>query len=95
MTIFFLGLWKMSMETVHGICFSRAAIQSRKKDTHTLIMLIKLIIFQAIAIILTFNAPGLKGPLGASSSRIICLSLRLSVRNSVPLTNKVQYLKFG
>ena len=52
-----------------------------------------------------FYAPGLKGPPGAStgSNRIVrpsvrpfvCLSLRLSVRNSVPLTIKVQYLKFG
>ena len=25
----------------------------------------------------------------------VCLSVRLSVRNSVPLTNKVQFLKFG
>ena len=36
---------------------------------------------------------------GASSNRIVCrsvhLSVRLSVRNSVPLTNKVRYLKFG
>ena len=39
-------------------------------------------------------APGLKGP-GASSNRIVCLFVRLSVRNSIPLTNKVQYLKFG
>ena len=46
-----------------------------------------------------FYAPGLKGPPGASSNRIVrpfvCLSVCLSVRNSVPLTNKVQYLKFG
>ena len=36
---------------------------------------------------------------GASSNRIVCrsvhLSVRLSVRNSVPLANKVRYLKFG
>ena len=51
----------------------------------------------------TFYAPGLKGPSGASSNWIIRLSVRpsvcpfvrLSVRNSVPLPNKVQYLKFG
>ena len=46
-----------------------------------------------------FLCPGLKGPPGASSNRIVCpsvcLSVCLSVRNSVPLTNKVQYLKFG
>ena len=46
-----------------------------------------------------FYALGLKGSPGASSNRIVrpsvCLSVRLSVRNSVPLTNKVQYLKFG
>ena len=50
-----------------------------------------------------FYAPGLKGPLGASSNRIVrpsvcpfvCLSVCPSVRNSVPLTIKVQYLKFG
>ena len=46
-----------------------------------------------------FYAPGLKGPPGASSVSIVCPSLcpsvHLSVRNSVPLTNKVQYLKFG
>ena len=46
-----------------------------------------------------FYAPGLKGPPGASSNRIVCpsvcLFVCLSVRNSVPLTNKVQYLKFG
>ena len=46
-----------------------------------------------------FYAPGLKGPPGASSVWIVrpsvCLSVRLSVRNSVPLTFKVQYLKFG
>ena len=53
-----------------------------------------------------FYAPGLKGPPGASSNRIVCPSVllsvrpsvhpsvRSSVRNSVPLTNKVQYLKF-
>ena len=38
-----------------------------------------------------FYAPGLNGPPGASSNQIV----RLSVRNSVPLTNKVQYFKFG
>ena len=38
-----------------------------------------------------FYAPGLKGPLGKSSNRIVLLS----VRNFVPLTNKVQYLRFG
>ena len=36
---------------------------------------------------------------GASSNRIVrpsvCPSVRLSVRNSVPLTNKVEHLKFG
>ena len=52
---------------------------------------------------ITFYAPGLKDPPGASSNRIvcpsvcvclsICLSVHLSVGNSVPLTNKVQYLK--
>ena len=50
-----------------------------------------------------FYAPGLKGPPGASSVWIVCPSVRpsvrpsvsLSVRNSVPLINKVQYLKFG
>ena len=46
-----------------------------------------------------FYAPGLKGPPGASSVWIFCLSVRPfvrpSVRNSVPLINKVQYLKFG
>ena len=36
-------------------------------------------------------APGLKGLSGTSSNRIV----HLSVRNSVPLTNQVQYLKFG
>ena len=49
-----------------------------------------------------FYAPGLKGPPGASSVWIVrlsvrpsvCLSVCPSVRNSVPLTNKVQYLKF-
>ena len=62
--------------------------------------------FQPIACFLVcvcFYAPGLKGPPGASSVRIVCPSVRLSVcpsvclsvRNSVPLTNKVQYLKFG
>ena len=48
-------------------------------------------------------APGLKGPPGASSVWIVRPSVRpfvrpsvrLSVRNSVPLLNKVQYLKFG
>ena len=40
-------------------------------------------------------APGLKGPPGASSNRIVRLSVCPSVRNSVPLANKVQYLKFG
>ena len=48
---------------------------------------------------LRFYAPGLKGPPGASSNRIVrlsvCLSVCPSVRNSVPLTIKVQYLKFG
>ena len=38
-----------------------------------------------------FYTPGLKGPPGASSNQIV----RPSVHNSVPLTNKVQYLKFG
>ena len=45
-----------------------------------------------------FFMPGLKGPPGASSNRIVrssvCLSVCLSVRSSVLLTNKVQYLKF-
>ena len=41
-----------------------------------------------------FYAPGLKGLLGASSVWILCLSIRLSDRNSVSLINKVQYLKF-
>ena len=40
-------------------------------------------------------APGLKGPPGASNNRIVCPSVCVSVRNSVPITNKVQYLKFG
>ena len=40
-------------------------------------------------------APGLKGLPGASSNQIVCLSVSPSVRNSVPLTNKLQYLKFG
>ena len=40
-----------------------------------------------------FLCPGLKGPPGASSVWIVHLSVCLSV--SVPLTNKVQYLKFG
>ena len=62
------------------------------------------VIFAILKInILSFYAPGLKGPPGASSNRIVCPSVclsvrpsvRLSVRNSVPLTNKVQYLKFG
>ena len=39
----------------------------------------------------TFYAPSLKGPPGASSVWIICPS----VRNSVPLINKVQYLSLG
>ena len=46
-----------------------------------------------------FYAPGLQGPPGASSNRIVrpfvCPSVCPSVRNSVPLLNKVQYLKFG
>ena len=42
-----------------------------------------------------FYAPGLKGPPGASSVWIVCPSVCPSVRNSVPLINKVQYLKFG
>ena len=48
-----------------------------------------------------FLCPGLKGPPGASSSWIVrpfvCLSVcpSVSVCNSVPLTNKVYYLKFG
>ena len=46
---------------------------------------------------LNFYAPGLKGPPGASSNWIVRLSVRVSVcpfvRNSLPLTNKVQYLK--
>ena len=42
-----------------------------------------------------FYAPGLKCPLGASSNQMVHLSVRLSVCNSVPVTNKVQYLKFG
>ena len=42
-----------------------------------------------------FYATGLKGPPGASSNRIVRLSVCLSVRNSVPLTHTVQYLKFG
>ena len=40
--------------------------------------------------LLFFYAPDLKGPLGASINRIV----RLFAYNSVPLTNKVQYLKF-
>ena len=53
--------------------------------------------------ILNFYAPSLKGPPGASSVWIVrpsvclsvCLSVYPSVRNSVPLINEVQYLKFG
>ena len=49
----------------------------------------------------TFSAPGLKGPPGASSVWIVCpsvcpsvcLSICPFIRYSVPLTNKVQYLK--
>ena len=41
-----------------------------------------------------FYAPGLKGPPGASSNRIACLSVRLSVRLSV-IPSRLQYLKFG
>ena len=48
---------------------------------------------------LNFYAPSLKGPPGASSVWIVCPSVcpsvRLSVHNSVPLINKVQYFKFG
>ena len=44
-------------------------------------------------------APSLNDPPGTSSNRIVCPSVCLSVcpsvRNSAPLTNKVQYLKFG
>ena len=47
----------------------------------------------------TFYAPGLKNPPGASSVWIVrafvCLSVCPSFCNSVPLMNKVQYLKFG
>ena len=47
---------------------------------------------------LRFYAPGLKGPSEVSSVLILRLSVRPSVcpsvRNSVPLMNKVQYLKF-
>ena len=39
-----------------------------------------------------FYALGLKGPLGHP---VIGSSFRLSVHNSVPITNKLQYLKFG
>ena len=42
-----------------------------------------------------YYAPGLKGPPGASSNWIVRLSVCPSVCNSVPLTKKVQYLKFG
>ena len=38
-----------------------------------------------------FYAPGLKVPPGASSNRIVCLS----IHNSAPLANKVQFSKFG
>ena len=41
-----------------------------------------------------FYAPSLTGP-PSSSNRIVRPSVRLSVRNSIPLTNKVQYSKFG
>ena len=41
-----------------------------------------------------FYAAGLKGPPGASSNWILRLSVRLFVRNSIPLLNKVQYFKF-
>ena len=48
---------------------------------------------------LVFYALGLKGPPGASSNWIVCLSFHLSVClpvcNSVLLTNNVQYLNFG
>ena len=51
----------------------------------------------------SFYASGLKDPPGTSSNRIVCPSVRPSVclsvcpsvRYSAPLTNKVQYLKFG
>ena len=49
----------------------------------------------------SFYAPSLKGPPGASSNRIVrlsvcpsvCLPVCPSVHNSIPPTNKVQYLK--
>ena len=44
---------------------------------------------------ISFYAPGLKGLPGASSVWIVCPSVCLSVRYSVPLINKVQYIKFG
>ena len=43
----------------------------------------------------TLYAPGLKGPPGASSVWIVRPSVYPFVCNSVPLTNKVQHLKFG
>ena len=49
-----------------------------------------------ISICVVFMSPAWKvrrGHLAIGSS--VCPSVRLSVRNSVPLTNKVQYLKFG
>ena len=46
-----------------------------------------------------FSDPGLKGPQGAFCNLIVCPSVSLSiynpfVRNSVPLTYKVQYVRF-
>ena len=52
-----------------------------------------------VVVVVTLYDPGLKGLPGASSVWIVRPSVRLSIylffRNSVPLTNKVQYLKFG
>ena len=68
----------------HPVCLSvRPSVLSRVNLTLTI----------------TFYAPGLKGPPGASSNQIVrlsvCLSVCPSVCNSVLLTNKVQYFKFG
>ena len=71
--------------SARGICVSQAHLLFSKLEC-----------MQSYKQMLSFSAPAWKvrwGHLEIGSS--VCLSICLSFRNSVPLTNKVQYLKFG
>ena len=87
-TIYHIKTFVLNVSAIH-------AVFQRPFPSFLILFLLKFLYIKV-----NFYAPGLKGPpghlvIGSSVRLSICLSVRLSVRNSVPLSNKVQYLKFG